>query len=76
LKLAYDYGKKGLPYTALLVGADEAAVELFLNGKLKFTEIPKLIKEKDEKLAPLYGNVSFDNIPQIVKTAYEETLKN
>jgi len=75
LKLAYEYGKKGLPYTALLVGADEAAVELFLKGKIKFTEIPELIKEKVEKLAHLYGEITFDEIPQIVKTAYEETLK-
>jgi len=75
LKLAYEYGRKGLPYTALLVGADEAAVELFLKGKIKFTEIPKLIREKVEKLATQYGKkLEFEDVPQMVRRAYEETL--
>jgi 1-deoxy-D-xylulose-5-phosphate reductoisomerase len=44
-ELALDYGKKGGTYAAALAGADEAAVELFLNGKIKFTQIPDLVSE-------------------------------
>jgi 1-deoxy-D-xylulose-5-phosphate reductoisomerase len=43
LKIAIEAGKKGGTYTAVLVGADEAAVSLFLDGKIPFTDIPKLI---------------------------------
>ena len=75
LELAYRYGEKGLPYTALLVGADEGAVELFLRGELKFTQIPDLIEEVVERLAPLYGEVRREDIPLLVKKAYEEALK-
>ncbi|HIO42056.1 MAG TPA: 1-deoxy-D-xylulose-5-phosphate reductoisomerase, partial [Aquifex sp.] len=50
LELAYRYGERGLPHTALLVGADEGAVELFLKGELKFTRIPDLIEEVVERL--------------------------
>ena len=70
LKLAYEFGKKGLPYTALLVGADEGAVELFLNGKITFLEIPEVIKQTVESLAPKYEKVTFDKIPLIVNEAY------
>ncbi len=75
LKLAYRYGEKGLPHTALLVGADEGAVELFLKGELKFTQIPDLIEEVVERLSPLYGEVKREDIPQLVRRAYEEALK-
>ncbi|HIC08517.1 MAG TPA: 1-deoxy-D-xylulose-5-phosphate reductoisomerase, partial [Aquificales bacterium] len=75
LELAYRYGERGLPHTALLVGADEGAVELFLKGELKFTQIPDLIEEVVERLAPLYGEVKREDIPQLVRRAYEEALK-
>jgi 1-deoxy-D-xylulose-5-phosphate reductoisomerase len=72
LKLAYEYGKRGFPYTALLVGADEGAVELFLEGKISFTEIPSVIKQTVERLAPHYTGVEKPRkvIPQMVKEAY------
>ncbi len=73
LRLAYEYGRKGFPYTALLVGADEGAVELFLAGKISFLEIAEVIRETVEKLAPLYLNVEDRRkaIPEMVKKAYK-----
>lgn len=44
-ELALDHGKKGGTYPAVLAGADEAAVKLFLDGKIKFTQIPDLVAE-------------------------------
>jgi 1-deoxy-D-xylulose-5-phosphate reductoisomerase len=49
LKLAIDAGKKGGTYPAVLCGADEAAVELFLSKDIKFTDIARLVKQTLEK---------------------------
>jgi len=43
LTLAYEAAKKGSSACAALNQANEEAVELFLNNKIKFTEIPELI---------------------------------
>jgi len=43
LKLAIEAGKKGGTYPAALCAADEAAVELFLSKRIKFTDIPRLV---------------------------------
>jgi 1-deoxy-D-xylulose-5-phosphate reductoisomerase len=75
LKLAYSYGKKGLPHTALLVGADEGAVKLFLEGKINFTDIPKVIEKTVEKLASRWKDLKRHDIPSAVKEAYGEALK-
>jgi 1-deoxy-D-xylulose-5-phosphate reductoisomerase len=44
LKLAIEAGKKGGTYPAVLCGADEVAVELFLSGRIKFTDIARLVE--------------------------------
>ncbi len=44
-ELALEYGRKGGTYPAALAGADEAAVLLFLGGKIKFTDIPDSVAE-------------------------------
>ncbi|GAB6076435.1 1-deoxy-D-xylulose-5-phosphate reductoisomerase [Desulfurobacterium crinifex] len=49
LRLAYDALRLGYPYPIVLNAADEIAVELFLNGEIKFTEIPILIEKTLEK---------------------------
>ncbi|MFH0914623.1 MAG: 1-deoxy-D-xylulose-5-phosphate reductoisomerase [Chloroflexota bacterium] len=43
LKLAREAGEKGGTYPAVLCGADEVAVELFLAGRLRFDRIPWLL---------------------------------
>lgn len=45
LKLAYDAGRTGGTMPTILNAANEAAVELFLNEKIKFLEIGDLIEE-------------------------------
>ena len=42
-ELAMEYGKKRGTYPAVLAGADEAAVELFLEGSIRFTQIPDIV---------------------------------
>jgi 1-deoxy-D-xylulose-5-phosphate reductoisomerase len=45
LKIAVEAGRRGGTYPAVLCGADEAAVALFLEGKLSFTGITDMIEE-------------------------------
>ena len=49
LKLAYDVIKSGGSYPIVLNGANEAAVELFLKEKIRFTDISALIKASLDK---------------------------
>jgi 1-deoxy-D-xylulose-5-phosphate reductoisomerase len=44
LRLAREAGEAGGGYPVVLVGADEAAVELFLNGHIRFVDIPARIE--------------------------------
>ena len=41
--LAMDYGRRGGTWPAALCGADETAVEMFLSGRIGFTDIPVVI---------------------------------
>jgi len=43
LKLALEAGRRGETYPAVLCGADEIAVELFLSKRIKFTDIARLV---------------------------------
>jgi 1-deoxy-D-xylulose-5-phosphate reductoisomerase len=45
LRLAIESGKKGGTYPAVLCAADETAVELFLSGKIRFTDIASLVEQ-------------------------------
>ena len=45
LKLALEAGRKGGTYPAALSAADEVAVELFLNGRIGFSDIATLVRE-------------------------------
>jgi 1-deoxy-D-xylulose-5-phosphate reductoisomerase len=44
LGLAYEAGRRGGLAPAALSAADEVAVEAFLAGRIKFTEIPRILK--------------------------------
>ena len=44
LRLAIEAGRKGGTYPAVLCGADEVAVELFLSRRIKFTDIARLVE--------------------------------
>lgn len=45
LKLAYEAGIKGKLMPTILNGANEVCVELFLNKKISYLQIPEIIKE-------------------------------
>jgi len=45
LRLAIEAGKNGGTYPAVLCGADEVAVELFLTQRIKFVDIANLVEE-------------------------------
>ncbi|MDO8567415.1 MAG: 1-deoxy-D-xylulose-5-phosphate reductoisomerase [Dehalococcoidales bacterium] len=49
LRLAMEAGKKGGTCPAALCAADEVAVDLFLAGRIKFTDIAKLVSETLER---------------------------
>jgi 1-deoxy-D-xylulose-5-phosphate reductoisomerase len=51
LKLAYDAIDQGGTSPCILNAANEIAVEKFLSGKIKFLQIPELIKEALQKIA-------------------------
>lgn len=61
LKLAMEAGKRGDTHQAVLSAADEAAVELFLSQRIKFTDIAKLIETVLEQHQPV-AHPSLDNI--------------
>lgn len=44
LKIAFDVLNEGKTYPVVMNAANEVAVEHFLNGKIKFTDIPKHIR--------------------------------
>ncbi|HEU5347038.1 MAG TPA: 1-deoxy-D-xylulose-5-phosphate reductoisomerase [Ktedonobacterales bacterium] len=45
LRLAYEAGRRGGTAPAVLVGADEQAVPLFLAGKIRLTDIADILEE-------------------------------
>ncbi len=49
LKLAYEAGRKGKTFPAVLNAANEIAVQYFLKRKIKFTSIPRVIEKVLEK---------------------------
>jgi 1-deoxy-D-xylulose-5-phosphate reductoisomerase len=56
LALAIEAGRKGATYPAALCAADEAAVGLFLEGRLNFNDIPRLIAAVLEAHQPSPAN--------------------
>ncbi|MBI2850190.1 MAG: 1-deoxy-D-xylulose-5-phosphate reductoisomerase [Chloroflexi bacterium] len=63
LKLAIEAGKQGGTCPAVLCGADEAAVELFLAQKIKFTDIARLV----EQTLSGHQSISRPNLEQIIE---------
>lgn len=63
LKLAYDAGIAGGTNPAVLNAANEVAVEEFINGKIKFTNIPKII----EKVLSLHDAVNEPSLEEIIQ---------
>ncbi len=63
LKLAYDAIEKGHSYQVVLNAANEVLVDLFLNRKIKYTDIPN----KLEKIMELFGKQELNTIDDILR---------
>jgi 1-deoxy-D-xylulose-5-phosphate reductoisomerase len=64
LQLAYKALEKGGTAPVVLNTADEIAVDLFLSGKIKFTEISKIVEE----MLQIHHYISEPDIEDILKT--------
>ena len=62
LKLALDAAKSGGTYPAVLCAADEVAVELFLQGKIRFTDIATIVSKALEQ----HQNIAQPSIEEIL----------
>ncbi len=52
---ALDAGRRGRTYPAVLSAADEEAVGLFLKGRIRFTDIPRLVADTLQRHDPVDG---------------------
>jgi 1-deoxy-D-xylulose-5-phosphate reductoisomerase len=73
LRLAISAGRQGGTVPAGLCGADDIAVELFLAGRIKFTDIPRLIERTLEKHTSI-SHPSVEDIMAAGNWAREKTL--
>jgi len=74
LSYAYEAIEKGGTMPTVLNAADEIAVNLFLNNKIKFLSIPKLIKRTMEN-HKIVRSPNFDDILKVDSWARLEALK-
>ena len=73
LELAYQAGRLGGTYPAVLNAADEVTVDLFLKGKISFTDIPIIIGKVLEK-HKITEMPALEDIIEADKWARKETL--
>jgi|GEM_PF-881381 1-deoxy-D-xylulose 5-phosphate reductoisomerase len=64
LKLAFQSIKDGGLYPTVLNAANEVAVDLFLNNRIKFLQIPEIIKRQLDK----FKNAGKRELEQIYET--------
>jgi 1-deoxy-D-xylulose-5-phosphate reductoisomerase len=74
LQLALEAGRKGGTYPATLCAADEIAVELFLENRIDFTQIPEII-ERTLSLHQSIDNPTLDEILEADNWARNTSLK-
>jgi 1-deoxy-D-xylulose-5-phosphate reductoisomerase len=71
LALAYSALKLGHPYPLILEASDEVAVPAFLEGRIKFTDIPKVLEKTLNEFTIRYKPSTVDEI-----LAFHEEVKN
>lgn len=74
-ELALDFAQRGGTWPAVLAGADEAAVQLFLDGKIRFTDIPDVVASTLAAHTPVMDH-SIEDAVQAAAWATEHTLAN
>ena len=73
LKMAYDAAKKGNIFPTILNASNDIAVNLFLEGKIKYLEIEKIIEEELNE-ASYVDELTLDVILSIEKEIKEKIL--
>jgi 1-deoxy-D-xylulose-5-phosphate reductoisomerase len=73
LSYAYEAGKKGGVYPTVLNAANEASVHLFLQEKIKFLDIEKIIRRELDKKYDMEANI--DNILKLDKEIQDRLYK-
>ncbi len=74
LGLAIGAGRKGQTYPAVLCGADEVAVELFLAKRIRFIDIPRLVAQALQAHKPV-SEPALDDIIAADSWARHEVMK-
>ena len=72
IQLAYDALKMGGVAPAVLNGANEKAVQLFLEGKIHFPEIYEFVKKKLQEIKPMQKKCTLEDIIKADKMARME----
>lgn len=78
LKLAYEVGRTGGSLPTVYNAANEKAVELFLNNKIKFLDVYKIIEKCVDKHSVI-NNPSIEEILEVERKTYDyikELLSN
>lgn len=70
LKLAYEVGRTGGSLPTVYNAANEKAVELFLNNKIKFLDIYKIIEKCVDKHSVI-NNPSIEEILEVERITYD-----
>lgn len=73
LRLAYDACRTGGSCTAALNGANEVLVQLFLEGKIRFTQIQDTIEKVLNRHEPKY-NLDLEGILEVDRQARQSAL--
>lgn len=74
LQFGFDALKRGGNMPAILHGADTTAVQAFLDDKIKFTDIPKVI-QKTMETVPFIKSPDIDQIINSEKAAFNQAIK-
>ena len=74
LRLAYEACRKGSTFPAVLNAANEVAVEAFLNGRIGFPDIPRLIQAAMEDHQPA-TRLTLDVILEADRLARSKTMR-
>ncbi|MEX0762735.1 MAG: 1-deoxy-D-xylulose-5-phosphate reductoisomerase [Dehalococcoidia bacterium] len=73
-QIAMDYGRRGGSWPAVLAGADEAAVALFLAGKIRFTDLPDVVEATLSEHTPCV-NPSIEDLIDAANWGTRRTLE-
>lgn len=75
LRLARQAGVSGGTYPTVLSGADEIAVAAFLNDKIRFSEITKVVEEVLNRYKPDDSSIDLTRIADVDEWARAETQR-